>query len=115
MKKPRENVPLDDSFGMYLRDIGRISLLTRAQEQDLGRRIRRGEEKAVHELVQANLRFVVSIAKRYMNRGIPLSDLVTAMSTGSAYVNLHTNDGVDGTDTGAGDFPGGEIRADITS
>jgi hypothetical protein len=47
--------------------------------------------------------------------GHPLSDLVTAMSTGSAYVNLHTNDGVDGTDTGAGDFPGGEIRADITS
>jgi RNA polymerase primary sigma factor len=82
MKKPRENVPLDDSFGMYLRDIGRISLLTRAQEQDLGRRIRRGEEKAVHELVQANLRFVVSIAKRYMNRGIPLSDLVTEGNLG---------------------------------
>ena len=47
--------------------------------------------------------------------GHPLSDLVTAMSTGNAYVNLHTNDGVDGVDTGAGDFPGGEIRADITS
>jgi hypothetical protein len=46
--------------------------------------------------------------------GHPLSDLVTAMSTGNAYVNVHTNDGVDGTDTGAGDFPGGEIRADIT-
>ena len=47
--------------------------------------------------------------------GHPLADLVTAMSTGHAYVNLHTNDGVDGIDTGAGDFPGGEIRADITS
>jgi hypothetical protein len=45
--------------------------------------------------------------------GHPLSDLVKAMSTGRAYVNLHTNDGVDGVDTGAGDFPGGEIRADI--
>jgi CHRD domain len=45
--------------------------------------------------------------------GQPLSDLVEAMSTGNAYVNLHTNDGVDGVDTGAGDFPGGEIRADI--
>lgn len=45
--------------------------------------------------------------------GHPLSDLVDAMSTGHAYVNLHTNDGVDGVDTGAGDFPGGEIRADI--
>ena len=46
--------------------------------------------------------------------GHPLSDLVKAMSTGRAYVNLHTNDGVDGVDTGAGDFPGGEIRADIS-
>ncbi|HLO34850.1 MAG TPA: CHRD domain-containing protein [Candidatus Deferrimicrobium sp.] len=46
--------------------------------------------------------------------GHPLSDLVTAMSTGHAYVNLHTNDGVDGVNTGAGDFPGGEIRADLT-
>jgi hypothetical protein len=37
------------------------------------------------------------------------------MSTGNAYVNLHTNDGVDGINTGPGDFPGGEIRADITT
>ena len=47
--------------------------------------------------------------------GHPLADLLTAMSTGHAYVNLHTNDGVDGVNTGAGDFPGGEIRADITT
>jgi len=45
--------------------------------------------------------------------GHPLSDLVTAMNTGNAYVNLHTNDGVGDVNTGAGDFPGGEIRADI--
>ncbi len=82
MKKTRERVPLDDSFGMYLREIGRISLLTRDQEQVLGRRIRAGDEQAVHELVQANLRFVVNIAKRYMNRGIPLSDLVTEGNLG---------------------------------
>ena len=47
--------------------------------------------------------------------GLPLAVLVTAMSTGHAYVNLHTNDGVDGTNTGAGDFPGGGVRAAITS
>jgi len=47
--------------------------------------------------------------------GHPLSDLIDAMSSGNAYVNLHTNDGVDGTNTGPGDFPGGEIRADLTS
>jgi RNA polymerase primary sigma factor len=67
---------------MYLRDIGRIPLLTRDQEQKLGRRIRSNDEEAVHELVQANLRFVVNIAKRYMNRGIPLPDLVTEGNLG---------------------------------
>jgi hypothetical protein len=46
--------------------------------------------------------------------GEPLSALIEAMTTGNAYVNLHTNDGIDPTNTGAGDFPGGEIRADIT-
>ncbi len=81
-RRREERVPLDDSFGMYLRDIGRISLLTRDQEQRLGYRIRHGDEQAVHELVQANLRFVVSISKRYMNRGIPLSDLVTEGNLG---------------------------------
>jgi RNA polymerase primary sigma factor len=75
-------VPLDDSFGMYLREIGRIPLLTREKEGVLGRRIRAGDEEAVHELVQANLRFVVNIAKRYMGRGIPLSDLVTEGNLG---------------------------------
>jgi len=47
--------------------------------------------------------------------GHPLSDLVQAMRTGNAYVNLHTSDGVDPPNTGAGDFPGGEIRADISA
>jgi CHRD domain-containing protein len=45
--------------------------------------------------------------------GHSLEDLLTAMRTGKAYVNLHTNDGVGAVDTGAGDFPGGEIRANI--
>jgi RNA polymerase primary sigma factor len=67
---------------MYLREIGRIPLLTREKEQVLGRRIRAGDEQAVHELVQANLRFVVNISKRYMNRGIPLPDLVTEGNLG---------------------------------
>lgn len=46
--------------------------------------------------------------------GQPFSALVTAMSSGNAYVNVHTNDGVAPTGTGPGDLPGGEIRADIT-
>ena len=45
--------------------------------------------------------------------GHPLSDLVAAIDSGKAYVNVHTNDGVDGVNTGPGDFPGGEIRGQI--
>jgi len=45
--------------------------------------------------------------------GHPLSDLIEAMRTGNAYVNVHTNDGVDPTNTGPGDFPGGEVRGQI--
>lgn len=47
--------------------------------------------------------------------GQSLDALVTALRAGTAYVNVHTNDGVGDTDTGAGDFPGGEIRADISA
>ena len=47
--------------------------------------------------------------------GHSLEDLLAAMRNGQAYVNLHTNDGVGATNTGAGDFPGGEIRADIST
>jgi hypothetical protein len=45
--------------------------------------------------------------------GHPLSDLVTLLQSGGAYVNIHTNDGVDGVNTGPGDFPGGEIRGQV--
>ena len=45
--------------------------------------------------------------------GHPFSDLIAAMKAGGTYVNVHTNDGVDGTNTGPGDFPGGEIRGQI--
>jgi len=45
--------------------------------------------------------------------GQPLSALVSALNDGTAYVNVHTNDGVDGVNTGPGDFPGGEIRGDV--
>lgn len=46
--------------------------------------------------------------------GYTFDDLIEDMSSGNAYVNFHTNDGVDGVNTGPGDFPGGEIRADLT-
>ena len=65
-----------DSLSDYLDEIGRYRLLTRDQEFELGRRIRGGDGRAVDALVCGNLRFVVSIAKKYQGRAVPLLDLI---------------------------------------
>ena len=67
---------------VYFRDINRYDLLTREQEFDLARRIRGGDEEALADLVRANLRFVVSVAKRYVNQGLMLSDLINEGNLG---------------------------------
>jgi RNA polymerase primary sigma factor len=64
------------NLAVYLGEISRIPLLTREQEVELARRIRAGEETAKQQLIEANLRLVVQIARRYMNRGLPLPDLI---------------------------------------
>jgi RNA polymerase primary sigma factor len=64
------------NLAVYLREIARIPLLTREQEGELARRIRAGEEAAKQRLVEANLRLVVQVARRYINRGLPLPDLI---------------------------------------
>src|SRR5207247_229421 len=65
-----------DSLQLFLKDIGKVELLTAAQEVELAKRIERGEHKAKQEMVEANLRLVVSIAKRYRNQGLPFLDLI---------------------------------------
>ena len=65
-----------DPVRMYLRQIGRVSLLTGAEEVALAKRIERHDMEAKHRLVEANLRLVVSIAKRYLGRGMPFLDLI---------------------------------------
>ena len=65
-----------DSLQLFLKDIGKIDLLTAAQEVDLAKRIERGDHRAKEEMVEANLRLVVSIAKRYRNQGLPFLDLI---------------------------------------
>lgn len=67
---------------VYFRDINRYELLTRDQEFELARRIRGGDEEALADLVRANLRFVVSVAKRYVNQGLMLSDLINEGNLG---------------------------------
>ena len=67
---------MDDSIRLYLREIGAYPLLSIAQERELARRIHDGDDQAKSELCEANLRLVVSIAKRYSGKGLPFLDLI---------------------------------------
>jgi len=72
----------DDSVRLYLREIGKIPLLTSEQELALAQRVVAGEKKAKDEMAEANMRLVVSIAKRYVGRGLDLLDLIQEGNTG---------------------------------
>ncbi len=72
----RRKLPGEDSVQFYLRSIGRIKLLTAKEEIELARRIARGDMGAKKKLIQANLRLVVSVAKKYQGRGLPFLDLI---------------------------------------
>jgi RNA polymerase primary sigma factor len=67
---------LTDALTLFLKQIGRVELLTPAQEVELAKRIERGDLAAKNAMVEANLRLVVSIAKRYRNQGLPFLDLI---------------------------------------
>ena len=71
-----ESVTVNDSLGTYLRQAGSYALLSAAQEDQLSRQIAAGNTGARKAMIEANLRLVVSIAKRYCNRGLPFSDLI---------------------------------------
>ena len=71
-----EGVNIDDHVKMYLKEIGKVDLLTPEEETDLARRMAQGDETAKQRLAEANLRLVVSIAKRYVGRGMLFLDLI---------------------------------------
>jgi RNA polymerase primary sigma factor len=84
MKRQRRAIPADirpaesdrDILDQYFAEVSRFPLLTADGEKALARRIRAGDQDAMEELVRRNLRFVVSVAKKYQNRGMPLIDLI---------------------------------------
>ena len=84
-----------DSFGIYLREIVGFPLLARAEEQDYAQRLARGDETARRALVQANLRFVVHLARRYGRRGSELKELVSAGNIGLLRAAEHFDPGRD--------------------
>lgn len=71
-----ENVSVDDPVRMYLKEIGKVELLTADEEVELAQRMEKGDTLAKSELAEANLRLVVSIAKRYVGRGMSFLDLI---------------------------------------
>jgi RNA polymerase primary sigma factor len=84
-KKPEIDLTVEpslDSLRLYLRSIGRVELLTAAQEVALARRIERGDMLAKQQMIEANLRLVVSIAKGYLGRGLSFLDLIQEGSLG---------------------------------
>ena len=71
-----KGIAVDDPVRMYLKEIGKVPLLTAEEEIELAKRMEQGEEEAKKKLSEANLRLVVSIAKRYVGRGMLFLDLI---------------------------------------
>lgn len=72
----KEFANLDDSVKMYLKEIGSIPLLTKEEELDLAKKVSEGDELAKQKLVESNLRLVVSVARKYLRKGMPMLDLI---------------------------------------
>lgn len=75
----------DAALGLYLQEISKIKLLTTEEEGELARRIDEGDRGALEKLVKSNLRFVVSVANQYKNKGLSLSDLINEGNLGLIY------------------------------
>src|SRR3970040_1608597 len=79
-RRPAPSIALNeedrDLLDQYLYEVSKTPLLTPAEEIALARKVRAGDQEAMQELAKRNLRFVISVAKKYQNRGLPLTDLI---------------------------------------
>lgn len=66
----------DESLKIYFKDVSRLPMISPEEEIKLTKRVKAGDEQAAKKLIEANLRFVISVAKQYQNKGIPLVDLI---------------------------------------
>ncbi|MFQ3620868.1 MAG: RNA polymerase sigma factor RpoD/SigA [Spirochaetales bacterium] len=84
VKEPMEKVASSDEniLSLYLKEINKIPLLTREEEDRYARLAAQGDKEAREKLLKANLRFVVNVAKKYQNQGLPLSDLISEGNIG---------------------------------
>jgi RNA polymerase primary sigma factor len=76
------SVEEQSALDQYLRDVSRHELITPDREKELGALAQKGDEEAIQELARANLRFVISVAKKYQNRGVSLTDLIQEGNVG---------------------------------
>jgi RNA polymerase primary sigma factor len=76
------SVEEQSALDQYLRDVSRHELITPEREKELGARAQQGDQDAIQELARANLRFVISVAKKYQNRGVSLTDLIQEGNVG---------------------------------
>lgn len=76
------SVEEQSALDQYLRDVSRHELITPDREKELGARAQKGDQEAIQELARANLRFVISVAKKYQNRGVSLTDLIQEGNVG---------------------------------
>ena len=75
--------PNEDCISIYMRDVRKSDLITAEKEVELAKKILNGDKRALDELVKANLRFVIKIAKEYQNQGLAAADLISFKHLGS--------------------------------
>jgi RNA polymerase primary sigma factor len=89
----------EDSLGLYMKEVRKSETITPEKEVELAIRIKEGDDRAIDELVKANLRFVIKIAKEYQNQGVPVADLINEGNYGLVTLlqqrNLITLKGLD--------------------